>query len=213
MLLTRSGRAGCRVCTQRHTCVGLHAHTASPGSSGPRVSTHRHTCVGCAHTHSLTGLIRAWVYIHRYTCVGCTRAHSHTGLTKARDQHTQAHLHGVCTHTQPHRAHQGAGSAHTGTPAWGVHMHTTSPGSPGHGVCTQRHMCVGCARTHSLTGLTRAQRQFCAHSAGGEAFLAKDEGRAQGRPGSRRLNALFSSLRSLDFVNSYYVKAFLQEIL
>lgn len=104
---------------------------------------------------------------------------------------------------------QGTGSARTGTPVWGVHAHTASRGSPGRGVCMNRHMCVGYACTHNLAGLTRARRQFCARPTGGEAFLAQDEGRARGRPGSRQLNALFSSLRSLDFANSYYVKAFL----
>ena len=141
--------------------------------------------------------------------MGCARTHSLVGLTKVWGLHAQAHLCGVCMHTQPRGAHQGVGSARTGTPVWGVHAHTASRGSPGRGVCMNRHMCVGYACTHNLAGLTRARRQFCARPTGGEAFLAQDEGRARGRPGSRQLNALFSSLRSLDFANSYYVKAFL----
>lgn len=63
---------------------GVHAHTASQGSSGCGICTHRYTCVGCTHAHNLTGLTRAW------------------GL------HAEAHVCGVCTHTQPHGAHQGA---------------------------------------------------------------------------------------------------------
>ena len=66
---------------------GVHAHTALWGSPRCGVCMHRHTCVGCACTHSLAGLTKVW------------------GL------HAQAHLCGVCTHTQPRGAHQGVGSA------------------------------------------------------------------------------------------------------
>ena len=62
---------------------GVHAHTALWGSPRCGVCMHRHTCVGCACTHSLAGLTRAW------------------GL------HEQAHMRGVCMHTQPRGAHQG----------------------------------------------------------------------------------------------------------
>ena len=85
---------------------GVHTQTATQGSPGHRVCAHRHTCVGCTHT-ATQGSPGRRVCAHRYTCVGCA-------------------------HTQPRRAHQGEGSEHTGTHAWGVHGHTASWGSPGH---------------------------------------------------------------------------------
>ena len=87
--------------------------------------------------------------------MGCIHTHSPAGLTRARGQHTQVHLRGVCTHRQPRRAHQGAGSVHTGTPAWGVHTQprrahqgpgSVHTGTPAWGV-----------HTHSHAGLTKVR--------------------------------------------------------
>ena len=144
---------------------GVHTQTATQGSPGHRVCAHRYNCVGCAYT-ATQGSPGHRICAHRYTCVGCAYTDSHAGLTRARGQHTQVHLCGVCIHRQPCRAHQGAGSVHTGTPAWGVHTHTHTAmrGSPGHRVCAHRHTCVGCTHTHTHTATQGSPgRRVCAH--------------------------------------------------